>query len=100
MRKPSFLLWKDGRGRGFSQTLNLQDINALNSHFSPPRHRLIRLTNILHLTGLIFLNRKAIDEVVFNLKKEINSNFSQFINIGELIDEYYQKMVKFLKSLP
>jgi|Deesub1362B_J571_1020462.scaffolds.fasta_scaffold00364_6 hypothetical protein len=74
LRKPTFLLQEDGRGRGVSETLRLPDVSAW--------------------------KKNASDEIINNIKKELDSGFNSFSKISTLLDEYYKNMVYFLKKLP
>ncbi len=95
-RIPSFLLHEDGRGAGFSKTLNLRGIDA----YTRTWH-----SKLTEKTGLIpqipyshlFLNvikprKNTAHELKEYLSEEIENNFSQFKTLHVDIDSYYKTM--------
>ncbi|WP_342512988.1 polysaccharide pyruvyl transferase family protein [Sporosarcina sp. FSL K6-1522] len=75
IRKPSFLLHEDGRGRGFSEAMNLTcDLPAYKS-------------NIL-------------DDFMDRVSADLENNFSSFIGLEKVFQTYYKNMESFIKTLP
>lgn len=74
VRKPSFLLHEDGRGRGFSEALNLS--NDLPAYLS-----------------------SSLDTLFDNIDKEYINEFSGFLGTEQKFQIYYNNMKSFLSSL-
>lgn len=75
IRKPSFLLNEDGRGRGFSASINMNiDVNA----YHP----------------------EALDILMEKVTNEARSCYTSFIGLDKVFQTYYQNMVSFIQSLP
>lgn len=74
VRKPTFLIQEDGRGVGLSQSLGL-------------------------INDVWGRDEDAASKILNNIKNEI-PDFKSFADIGDKMDLHYEKMVKFIKSLP
>lgn len=74
MRKPSFLIHEDGRGAGFSKTLNL--------------------SGDLHT-----LDEDALTKMMLTIEHEKNNNFNGFIGMEKSFQSYFVNMKQFFKSL-
>lgn len=75
IRKPSFLLQEDGRGRGFSKSINLStDVQAY--------------------------NHDSLDELMSVVESELERNFSSFLGLEKVFQSYYQNMKSFINTLP
>jgi hypothetical protein len=105
-RKPSFLLEEDGRARGASETLGLRGIPAWSRSGDPMQYT--KIPNIRYVRGLVRRILKsevvarpyAINEIISYIKEEFEDGFIRFRETQSVIDNYYEVMVNFLRSLP
>ncbi len=86
-RKPSILLHEDGRGRGVSEALNVLGVDA----FRAGRMGILRK---------IRPSKYAVEQVKTYLLSELENGFSRFAGFGKIIDEQYEIMKQFIRSLP
>jgi len=103
-RKPSFLLHEDGRGRGFSETFSSKGIDAwkrvkIGTIFEGIHSS--KLQRAIKRFGLyIKPNKYAISILERYIREEIDNDFPQFRVLDRIIDQHYERMFDFVKSLP
>ena len=96
LRKPSFLLHEDSRGRGFSEALGLPGIQAWeqsvigNLSIIPDRIR--RRT--------VRANRFTVDTLRKYMTKEIKTGFRNFLNLHKEFERHYETMKQFITTIP
>lgn len=110
LRKPSFLLWEDGRGRGLSEALGLAcDVpgmhmgNARRLRMEP----LERGSNLLHRAiwklGLhkhLVVNDAAVRAMTHNLATQVDKGFPAFEGLEASFQRGYGEMERFLATIP
>jgi hypothetical protein len=100
------LLEEDGRARGASETLGLRGIPAWSRSGDPMQYT--KIPNIRYVRGLVRRILKsevvarpyAINEIISYIKEEFEDGFIRFRETQSVIDNYYEVMVNFLRSLP
>lgn len=101
MRKPSFLLWEDGRGKGASESLGTRDFSAVQKWYPFHLHKLItELLFQFRVHNPLVINSKSIDNIINYLNEQQNNSFSAFKDIGKIIDNHFKIMQSFLSTLP
>lgn len=117
LRKPTFLLWVDGRGRALSETLGLPDVPLELKSTNPTA--LIRIksnlpSKLLRILGKIeivrrinqstasdtSLNQNAVNSVLKDIEKQLMNGFQRFQGVDTKLDNYFKEMVRFLQNLP
>lgn len=104
-KKPSYLISEDSRGVGVSESLGTIMAPALkhfvsfnfSSHFGS--NTLNRVVSGLFSRSLT-PDSKVVSSVLKEVETDLNSGFSNYKNVYEKIDQYYEVMIKFLKQLP
>ena len=114
IRKPTFLLQVDGRGRALSETLGLPDVPLVSKSAVslglgriksslPPRviHTLADIGIARRANERVErLDRGAITAIVKDIETELTNAFPRFQDMGAILDDHFGEMVRFLKSLP
>jgi len=109
-RKPSFLLSEDSRGIAFSKTLGLPSIQAWElSRLGEFYSKLIGNVKLPFTIAdfaesmrrrLVKASYRAVNELKQLLQKELESGFEQFNDLEKVFRKHFEKVVRFLKSLP
>ncbi len=106
IRKPSFLLWEDGRGIGLSKSLDLPDVPAMNLrtlrftdkiNMFVPKFNKISTNKILEN---LFVDRSSVDQILDRVEVQIKSNFEGFESLPAKLDKNFEEMKRFIKTLP
>ena len=118
IRKPSFLLQVDGRGRGLSETLGLPDIplesrpsksslsRSMKSRLPAGwRRALGRVAVARHVDrqvdrALAGPKPNAVTTLMNDVEGQLGNGFQRFQGVDAVIDSYFEDMVRFLKTLP
>ena len=112
-RKPSFLLYEDGRGRGFSEAVGLLGIQAWESRLignsgreimellktHTRANKLSVLVNVFQSLS-IKPSKFAALEIRSYIENEIKSGFASFKGLAFVFRRHFDKMKRFLNSLP
>lgn len=101
MRKPSFLITEDGRGRAALEAMNLKGVNGWRRNL-PAKcipHPLIRKV-MRKLATTRWINNHAPAQAKDLIRDQLDSNFEMFVAAVRTIDDTWQKMHRMLTSLP
>ncbi|MBN2186829.1 MAG: polysaccharide pyruvyl transferase family protein [Dehalococcoidia bacterium] len=118
VRKPTFLLQVDGRGLALSQTLGLSDVPLISkAGVSSGLNYLMQGVKDslppkwIHVLSKIAIarqvneartphNQGAIKAVMKQIEAELLNGFPKFQGMGAVLDQHFDDMVSFLKTLP
>jgi hypothetical protein len=96
LRKPSFLLHEDSRGRGFSEAIGLPGIQAWehgvlgNRSFIPEKIR----------KRMVRANIRAPNKLKNYLTEEVGNGFMSFKNLHEEFQKHFETMKRFILEIP
>lgn len=101
-RYPSLLIHEDGRGRSISETLGIYGVDAFCRHplggLLQPLDRMLQRLSIAPIKHDVKNNVPEIVECL--LINHLESGFSGYAGISNVIDQNFGIMKKFLQSLP
>jgi len=96
LRKPSFLLHEDSRGRGFSEAIGLPGIQAWENGFLGDRPLIPEKIR----KRMVRANKKAIKKLENHLVKEIENGFMSYKNLHEEFQKHFEIMKRFILEIP
>jgi hypothetical protein len=114
MRKPTFLLQVDGRGRALSETLGLPDVplvsksaaslglNRLKSSLPSSLVRALAGVGVARRVNEMAAppNQAAVTTIVKDIETELENGFPRFRDMAAILDGHFNEMVSFLRTLP
>lgn len=103
-RKPSFLIWEDGRGQGLSENLQIQGVPArmstvvdrLPGHFPTVKTYLVKGER--RILGEPGPNPKALDEMMRIINNQVDSGFTTFEKTPHRLAELFSRLEEFFKT--
>jgi hypothetical protein len=115
IRKPTFLLQVDGRGRALSETLGLIDVPLQRDVSMPSVLSNVKSSlptawrRVLGKIGIIQRiyrqataspNQDAVSILMKEVEEQLINGFPTFQKVDATLDNYFKEMVRFLKTLP
>ena len=103
-RKPSFLLWEDGRGQGMSENLQLQGVPARKSTIidrfpgSFPTIKTYLAKGERRILGDPGPNPVALDRMMSIINSQVNSEFTTFDKTPDRLAELFSRLDEFFKT--
>ena len=105
MKKPSFLIAEDGRGRGVLEAMGMPGVIGWQK---PPllvwcqqKQKSPKICNrIRNIWGRISCNPKAHENLKNIITEELAHNFTRFKSLKSIIDCSWTNMLRLLKELP
>lgn len=104
IRKPSYLIAEDSRGRGNIDTIRIPGFSGIeHSSFADvfiyPNSDLIRNISI-KLLPIIKLDKYLPSKLISQLEYDIDNNFSTYSHLSSMIDNNFKIMQRFIQTLP
>jgi len=96
LRKPSFLLHEDSRGRGFSETVGLRGIQAWEQGIFGNRSLIPEKIR----KRMVRANADAPKELKCYVSQEVKNGFKNFKNLHVTFQKHFETMKRFIHEIP